>query len=163
MLLSPSAAIFHYYKLERATKMQISAISHLSLPRLATSRHCTERTSPPWHALAFSRLVNSRLVLPYDPSHLPIVLTHDKPSPQSRAQHFRGKIQPLVSTVMYRQVRIALLVSRFARWRMRVSSTFSVFRFHSFFALLVCSDYYLFQPYKVSLLWLSWEIKSAFC
>lgn len=125
-----------------------------------SSRHVLQRPAvapnarsvpPPWHAIAFPRLVNSGLVLPRDPSHLPVTLTLGKP-PQSRARHFRGKIRPPVSTMTYRQVRTAPFVSRFPRWRMRALSFSldpllkSVSRFHSFSALLVCSDYHLLRP-----------------
>lgn len=154
-----------YYKPERAAKMQISAISHPA-PRLATFHRCTERTlsvPSPWHAAAFPRLVNSGLASPCNPSHLPIAFTVCKPSPQSRARHFRGKIRSPVSTVTYRQVRNS--VARFEISTVTNGSSFSR-----------PSSYLVFTPFPYlsavtticpdrKLLRFDWSpgIKSAFC
>lgn len=123
-----------------------------------SSRHVLQRPvvvpnarsgPPPWHAVAFPRLVNSGFVLPCDPSHLPIALTHGKPPPQSRARHFRGKIRPprVDCDVPSGQNSAARFeISTVTNEDSRGPRLKSVSRFHSFSALPVCSDYHLPQP-----------------
>jgi len=122
-----------------------------------SSRQCLVTSSlhrsvlAPWHAVAFPRLVNSGLVLPCNPSHLPIALTHQ-----------RGQTAPSISCSTFPRENTAPGVdcdvpsgqnsaARFEISTVTNESSLdpllkSVSRFHSFSALLVCSDYHLLRP-----------------